>query len=456
MNQTKKKVLIVALAACLLALVSVGTLAWFTAEDEVTNEFHVAGSDDNDPDKVFSVDVWERSEPQKDEKLEEIIFNDILPGDDLYKEVNIENTGSYDQYIRVTVTLTDASVWQDIFNTVYVPLNRIATDLNPDFVGYRVVYNADKDTLTYVLYYNAILPYENGDVVTLFTNVHIPEAMDRYQAAALSGNFDINVYAEAVQTEHVGDNAVQAFVTVGRGVESEEVTICETAVGLERILNNKDAWPRETLNDQLGLADNLMNAAGQDAKLDLTEGSVRLETGFIRNEGTLEVTGGKIEAGSAANYSNIAIGKDAVTTYNDVNIASAGGGVGAVDGAKVIFNGGQLSVNTSSTSGRYLFYTEGEGSEIVINGGDFADFTATSQNQKRAYVYAGAGTKVTINGGTFGKASTRSGYTAGILGAGTVEIKGGTFGFDPSAWVVDGYEAQYDATAKTWTVSPKA
>ena len=78
---------------------------------------------------------------------------------------------------------------------------------------------------------------------------------------------------------------------------------------------------------------------------------------------------------------------------------------------------------------------------ITINGGNFADFTKTTQNQKRAYIYAGEGTTVYVNGGTFGKASTRSGYTAGILGTGNVVIKGGTFGFDPSAWVADGYTA---------------
>ena len=60
---------------------------------------------------------------------------------------------------------------------------------------------------------------------------------------------------------------------------------------------------------------------------------------------------------------------------------------------------------------------------------------------------------LTVNGGTFGKASTRSGYTAGILGSGTVIIKGGTFGFDPSAWVADGYTATKDETTKTWTVA---
>ncbi len=171
------------------------------------------------------------------------------------------------------------------------------------------------------------------------------------------------------------------------------------------------------------------------------------------NEGTATVNNVVMNAGNASNYSNITRGEDAKTTYNDVTLNSAGGGVGATDGAEVIFNSGSVEVNTSSTSGRYLFYAEGEGTVITINGGNFADFTKTSQNQKRAYIYADEGTTVYVQGGTFGKASTRSGYTAGILGSGTIIITGGTFGFNPTTWVADGYVAV--ESNGVWTVSAK-
>ena len=38
-------------------------------------------------------------------------------------------------------------------------------------------------------------------------------------------------------------------------------------------------------------------------------------------------------------------------------------------------------------------------------------------------------------------------------GDGEVIIYGGTFGFNPTTWVADGYQAVYDSVAKTWTVS---
>lgn len=182
--------------------------------------------------------------------------------------------------------------------------------------------------------------------------------------------------------------------------------------------------------------------------IDFTES---VKTDYIQINGTevvLEMNNQEVESGTPAHYSLIAT-EGSKVTINNANINSGGGGIGAVDGAEVTFNGGTLAVNSASTSGRYLFYAEGEGTVITINGGKFS-FSKTL-NQKRAYIYAGAGTTVYVKGGTFGKASTRSGYTAGIMGSGTVIITGGTFGFNPSAWVAAGYQAVENAGA--WTVS---
>ena len=184
--------------------------------------------------------------------------------------------------------------------------------------------------------------------------------------------------------------------------------------------------------------------------VDIIGGTINVPQVGLQNNGNATLDGVEMNAGSPADYSNITRGEDAKTEYNNVTVNSAGGGVAAADGAEVVFNSGSVAVNTTSTSGRYLFYAVGEGTVITINGGDFADFTKTSQNQKRAYIYAEPGTTVYVNGGTFGKASTRSGYTAGILGSGTVIITGGTFGFDPSNWVAAGYKAMTVGT--NWVV----
>lgn len=430
MRMTKKKVIALALVVCLIAILSLSSLAWFTDDDSVTNKFQIAGSEDANPDDIFSIDVWEKDDPTSNEKDQDgITYPDILPGDDLYKEVNVENTGKYPQYARVIVTVSDASIWQEIYGETFVPLNKIATDLSGDFMEWSITSDEVKDTLVYVLYYNKIL--EPAAIANLFTNVHIPEALDRDQAAKMAGGFDINVVAEAVQTENVGANAAEAFKTVGNALPQGHFALIENTT-------------IETNNTTSQIKEDTV----------ITDATINSTQAGLQNMGADVVLNNVVmNAGSSADYSNITRGEDAKTEYNNVTVNSAGGGVAAADGAEVVFNSGSVAVNTTSTSGRYLFYAVGEGTVITINGGDFADFTKTSQNQKRAYIYAEAGTTVYVNGGTFGKASTRSGYTAGILGDGTVVITGGTFGFDPTNWVAAGYEAVQNGA--TWTVQAK-
>ncbi len=155
----------------------------------------------------------------------------------------------------------------------------------------------------------------------------------------------------------------------------------------------------------------------------------------LGGEVVLNVNGQTITTGTNEDYGFIAKGEGNELVINEAVVVSNGGGIAATDGAKLEFNGNSVAVNTTNTSARYNIYTA-NGGEVVINGGTFS-FKNTSG--RRAYVYANAGTRVVINGGVFGKASTRSGYKEGILGTGEVIIYGGTFGFDPSNWLADGY-----------------
>ncbi len=228
---TKKKIFVIALAICMLAILSAGSLAWFSAQDSVKNEFFIAASDDLNKDDIFSIDVMERIDQNKDGVYDATLtspegydYKEILPGDKLVKEPFVRNTGFYDQYIRVTVTISDATAW----------INAMGLDFAIEnvFEGYDASkwnniskdINGETDTITYVLYYNGILDGADttndgtsgttNDVV-LFTHVNIPEYLNQEQAAAFKGDFSISIKAEAVQTENVGSNAFEAFATVG-------------------------------------------------------------------------------------------------------------------------------------------------------------------------------------------------------------------------------------------------
>ena len=60
MKLTKKKVFVAALALSLIAIISVGTLAWFQATDEVTNYFQVS-TDDETQKPDFKLDLFEHN-----------------------------------------------------------------------------------------------------------------------------------------------------------------------------------------------------------------------------------------------------------------------------------------------------------------------------------------------------------------------------------------------------------
>ena len=174
---------------------------------------------------------------------------------------------------------------------------------------------------------------------------------------------------------------------------------------------------------------------------------------FTEGVSVINANKNELKVGDANNYGIIAEGAETSLVINDASLVAGGGGISVGDGAKLVFNGEKIKINSSATAGRYVAYASGKNSVIVINDGVFSFETG---KVRRAYVYCAADATVYINGGTFGKPSTRSGYTAGIMTAagGKVIITGGTFGFDPTEWV-DTANYNVDKVGSNWVVSAK-
>lgn len=227
---SKKKLFALSVVVIMIAILSFSSLAWFTDADEVKNEFMVAGSDSGKPDDIFSVDVWEDidGDGEKD-TTEGHTYPAILPGDHLTKVVKIENTGSYDQYIRVKVEISDAAVWQEVLGENFNDDALLAC-----FEGYvdnlwrREETGVKNDVIYISMYYNGGTKENRGivkpdDVVEVFTAVNIPQQLTQKQAAAFGADgFQIKVTAEAVQTKNMDVNyedtvcdAYEAFRTAG-------------------------------------------------------------------------------------------------------------------------------------------------------------------------------------------------------------------------------------------------
>ncbi len=175
-----------------------------------------------------------------------------------------------------------------------------------------------------------------------------------------------------------------------------------------------------------------------------------------------EVVQGDV-VGSSTDYGyHVADGESVV--FDDIDVTS-GGGISVWGTAE--FNSGSIVTNSTSTSGRHVFYlaagNDGEGL-LTINDGEFT-FSPNNLQRKGYYICAhGEGAIVIVNGGTFNKPSQRTDgmissdpYKGGICEyeGGQVIIRGGSFAFDPTEWVDEGYEAVKDDTTGYWTVSTK-
>lgn len=103
----KKKVLVIALAVALIAIMVSGSLAYFTAEDKVENTFTIGS---------VRIDVWENNEPTDSDKvvfekpLVPVVNTQDVTEDPGYtaKIIKVKNTGKNDAYIRTHVAVPAA------------------------------------------------------------------------------------------------------------------------------------------------------------------------------------------------------------------------------------------------------------------------------------------------------------------------------------------------------------
>ena len=127
-----------------------------------------------------------------------------------------------------------------------------------------------------------------------------------------------------------------------------------------------------------------------------------------------------------ANHGGVANSKNAKVELNDVTIEVKGFG----GSSHVFYNSGELTIN----SGSYTHKGKGDGTILsnsniaVVNGGTFVV-------EGGAYGPALSKGTLTINGGDL------SDITAFYNWGGTASVAGGTFGFNPAAYIVAGYKA---------------
>ena len=175
----KKKLSIVFGIIAILAIISVGTLAYFTSEQNAENVIS-AGN--------IKLEIHEKTASGEDFPEEGII---VMPGDTVSKIVTVENTGDHPLYLRVKLTegVSDEALTDD--DCLDININRSCW--------------LEKDG--YYYYYRALQSGETTE--ELFSEVYF----DLYNIdnKYLGKYFTLNVAASAVQSENNGSDVLNAM-----------------------------------------------------------------------------------------------------------------------------------------------------------------------------------------------------------------------------------------------------
>ena len=223
--KTKSKALLLTLCAVLLIAASVlGTMAYLTSTDTVTNTFTVGKVEI----KLDETDVTNPNGPRVKANSYK-----LMPGTTYTKDPTVTvKAGSEESYVRMKVTFNNAAALMEmlpsaenledfdddeialikkvapiLFLTNYTAVDSVwlpeyamlgmeKTLADPNYF----VYDAQADTVTYIFYYPATVTATDKDVVlpAVFNEISLPEHVTGEQLAELN-NFKITVIAEAIQ-----------------------------------------------------------------------------------------------------------------------------------------------------------------------------------------------------------------------------------------------------------------
>lgn len=238
--KTKSKALLLTLCAVLLVAASVlGTMAYLTSTDTVTNTFTVGKVEI----KLDEAKVNADGIPV--EGADRVTANSykLMPGTTYTKDPTVTvKAGSEESYVRMKVTFNNAkeiialctdpefagdgptgveNAFPLIRMVKFVEANAAKWDgIIPDnmvemedmlLMPKYFAYDKTADTLTYIFYYRETVTAPTADVVlpVLFNSITVPEWVTGEQLAKLN-NFKITVVAEAIQAGSF-DNAADAW-----------------------------------------------------------------------------------------------------------------------------------------------------------------------------------------------------------------------------------------------------
>lgn len=211
--KTKRKALLLTFCAVLLVVASVlGTIAYLTANDKVTNTFTVG--------KVAIKLDEAKVNPDGSlvEGADRVKANSykLLPGHTYTKDPTVTVLeGSESSYIKMTVTFTKAKELDDIFTPNGANLTSIFKDYDPaNWIAKGNTKNTAANTRTYEFWYKEAVGAPTDDVAldALFDSITVPNDITGEQLATIQGmKITVNAYAIQADGFETAEEAWAAF-----------------------------------------------------------------------------------------------------------------------------------------------------------------------------------------------------------------------------------------------------
>lgn len=199
--KTKRKALLLTFCAVLLVVASVlGTIAYLTANDKVTNTFTVGQVAINLDEAKVNPDG---SLVEGASRVKENSYK-LLPGHTYTKDPTVTVLkGSESSYIKMTVTFTMANELDAIFAPDGADLMKIFGDYDAQKWIYKSnTKNTTANTRTYEFWYKEAVGAPTADVKldALFDSITVPNTINNVQLKTIA-DMTITVNAYAIQAD---------------------------------------------------------------------------------------------------------------------------------------------------------------------------------------------------------------------------------------------------------------
>ncbi|MGM9546895.1 MAG: SipW-dependent-type signal peptide-containing protein [Oscillospiraceae bacterium] len=194
--KTKSKALLLSLCAVLLVVASVmGTMAYLTSSDTVTNTFTVGKVEI----KLDETDVTNPTGPRVQANSYK-----LLPGLTYTKDPTVTvKAGSEPSYVKMTVTFTKAKELDAIFAPSGADMTSIFNGYDStNWIDKGNTEDTDTNTRTYEFWYKETVDARTANVVldALFDSITVPGSITKEQLKTIDG-MTITVNAYAIQAD---------------------------------------------------------------------------------------------------------------------------------------------------------------------------------------------------------------------------------------------------------------